>query len=644
MAEPEGYSEALALLENLQMSTTHEDLLPSLDAVLSFLQKFSGEDLDSHTHGFVECGVLTELYKNLTQGTTDLQLKVIMVLAELAKSEPVRKECVDKGFVPVLLNMLKSTEDITMATQICRALGNICYEHDEGREAIDQENGLPVLLDLMRSYLKNEDPAASRLRLTACGYLLNVTNTNDKMLEKALTEGALDLLEQYVWQHRGDKEMCNMALLAIGSFVDTDLCQHKLQSSTLCSTIVSLLDTKLSDCYENMILELFISLSEIDDLKDILADTNLSSHLIRIIQSNTGRLDDGSQQTVKMASDLLVLLLTGDKSMEVMFSKGEGLVFVETVKWLESDSPHLQLSAALAIGNFARRDEHCQKLAEQGIVEKLLSVITAQSTPEGDITLQHAVLSALRNLAIPVSNKSILLKAKVIEVVLSLMWSETMAVVFKLLGVLRMLIDNQEAAAVQLGKNREFVTRLVEWCDVDEHAGVKGEATRLLASLIKNSHSSEVMRNAVKADGIEHLVSMTVSEHVVMQNEALVALTLIVSAVLEDVAMALKQSDLTESITTILQKEDAIPEIICNTLKLTKIICTAATPSTNQMIPCSILACAGLLSDMQSTLKEDIATSGIAGLTEKLTNHEDEKVKEAASSLLTAIQILTTER
>lgn len=46
-------------------------------------------------------------------------------------------------------------------------------------------------------------------------------------------------------------------------------------------------------------------------------------------------------------------------------------------------------------------DEHCQKLVEQGIVEKLLSVVRAQSTPEGDITLQHAVLSALRNLAIP---------------------------------------------------------------------------------------------------------------------------------------------------------------------------------------------------------------------------------------------------
>lgn len=59
-----------------------------------------------------------------------------------------------------------------------------------------------------------------------------------------------------------------------------------------------------------------------------------------------------------------------------------------------------------------------------------------------------------------------------------------------------------------------------------------GEATRLLAWLVKNSQSSDVMRLIIRAEGIPHLVSMMTSEHVVMQNEALVALTLITTAVL----------------------------------------------------------------------------------------------------------------
>jgi len=46
-------------------------------------------------------------------------------------------------------------------------------------------------------------------------------------------------------------------------------------------------------------------------------------------------------------------------------------------------------------------DDHCKKLLQQGIVSKLLSIIQDQNKSDGDITLQHAVLSALRNLAIP---------------------------------------------------------------------------------------------------------------------------------------------------------------------------------------------------------------------------------------------------
>jgi len=43
-----------------------------------------------------------------------------------------------------------------------------------------------------------------------------------------------------------------------------------------------------------------------------------------------------------------------DKSMEIMFGNGDSVVVIETIKWLESDSSHLKLSACLAIGNFAR--------------------------------------------------------------------------------------------------------------------------------------------------------------------------------------------------------------------------------------------------------------------------------------------------
>lgn len=57
-----------------------------------------------------------------------------------------------------------------------------------------------------------------------------------------------------------------------------------------------------------------------------------------------------------------------------------------------------------------------------------------------------------------------------------------------------------------------------------------GEATRLLAWIIKYSKNGEVIKNIVRADGIQHLVTMATSEHVLMQNEALIALTLIIGS------------------------------------------------------------------------------------------------------------------
>lgn len=54
----------------------------------------------------------------------------------------------------------------------------------------------------------------------------------------------------------------------------------------------------------------------------------------------------------------------------------------------------------------------------------------------------------------------------------------------------------------------------------------------MLASLVKNGRSVELMRNVIKCQGIPPLVAMVSSEHLVMQNEALVALTLICSTVL----------------------------------------------------------------------------------------------------------------
>lgn len=62
-------------------------------------------------------------------------------------------------------------------------------------------------------------------------------------------------------------------------------------------------------------------------------------------------------------------------------------------------------------------DAHCIKMVESGIADKLLKVLSSHNSGEGDIRLQHAILSALRNLSIARQNKPVL-----VQQVKSVLW------------------------------------------------------------------------------------------------------------------------------------------------------------------------------------------------------------------------------
>lgn len=115
-----------------------------------------------------------------------------------------------------------------------------------------------------------------------------------------------------------------------------------------------------------------------------------------------------------------------DESMQKLFEGGKGSVFQRVLSWVPSNNHQLQLAGALAIANFARNgmtstlqqlagscdhsyeiansffctDGNCIHMVDTGIVQKLLELLD-RHVEEGNVTVQHAALSALRNLAIP---------------------------------------------------------------------------------------------------------------------------------------------------------------------------------------------------------------------------------------------------
>lgn len=164
--------------------------------------------------------------------------------------------------------------------------------------------------------------------------------------------------------------------------------------------------------------------------------------------------------------------------------------------------------------------------------------------------LQHALLSAFRNLVIPKQNKPIIIKAGLIGTILPMLKSHHPHVVYKLIGTLRMLIDGQSQSALNLMENTTLIEELIRWGESTDYLSVTGEALRLIAWIIKHAFKDSMgtkmphqttttaatgqnrdhLKKFIQIDGcVRSMVAMLTTQHLVMQNEALIALCIMSS-------------------------------------------------------------------------------------------------------------------
>ncbi|KFZ59084.1 Rap1 GTPase-GDP dissociation stimulator 1, partial [Podiceps cristatus] len=434
--------------------------------------------------------------------------------------EFMRNPCVDAGLIPPLVQLL-NCKDQEVLLQTGRALGNICYDSHTLQSQLINMGVIPTLVKLLGIHCQNA----------------------------ALTE---------------------MCLVAFGNLAELESSKEQFAYTNIAEELVKLFKKQIEHDKKEMIFEVLAPLAENDVIKLQLVEAGLVECLLEIVQKTVDSDKEDDIAELKTASDLMVLLLLGgkyDESMQKLFEGGKGSVFQRVLSWIPSSSHQLQLAGALAIANFARNDGNCIHMVDNGIVQKLMDLLD-RHVEDGNVTVQHAALSALRNLAIPVVNKAKMLSAGVAEAVLKFLRSEMPPVQFKLLGTLRMLIDAQAEAAEQLGKNVKLVERLVEWCEAKDHAGVMGESNRLLSALIRHSKSKDVIRTIVQSGGIKHLVTMATSEHVIMQNEALVALALIAALELVTAEKDLENAQLVQILHRLLSDDRSAPEIKYNSMVL----------------------------------------------------------------------------
>ncbi|CAH2074963.1 unnamed protein product, partial [Iphiclides podalirius] len=292
--------------------------------------------------------------------------------------------------------------------------------------------------------------------------------------------------------------------------------------------------------------------AENDLVKTLLATENgvqlVCTRLEQLMQKHeAGDLDaeDSEVEAVmKQACDLIIIVLTGDEAMHILYNNGVGEVYLTMVKWLESTNYNLLTTAVLAIGNFARKDEYCIQMMENNIFDKLLDIFEIyhgfcvriqkeqnKMHPIDIVTvnkIQHAVLSAIRNLTVPSENKRVAAaKGRAAPMLLNALPNiEDHQVAYKLLAAIRMLVDGQEGVARLLVGSEGALSAAGRWARAG-HAGAEGEAPRLLARALRQLRAVAAPR-MLQVDGcVSSLVGMLVASHSIMQNEAILALTLL---------------------------------------------------------------------------------------------------------------------
>nr|CAI5826614.1 unnamed protein product [Callosobruchus analis] len=366
--------------------------------------------------------------------------------------------------------------------------------------------------------------------------LVNTSSTNDSLAKTLLKKDILEVTENLLSKNAKSIEdnkhllMCLLSVLSI--LADYFEEQNIVFKNSLCLLVIDVF--KKAKCVEIWVpcLEIFHSQVEKDDIKLLLASNGVCEFIYELIDDHTHLMEVENEDhkiVFQCACDIIVITLTEDECMNLLYNNGVGKMYKNVVSWLSTSDEKLLSTAVLALGNFARKDLHCIEMVSSGISKKLIELIKKynESTRDEDVKIQHALLSTLKNLVIPPQNKSQVLGEGLIDAIYPMIKMNQYLVIFKLLGTFRMVIDGQEKAALDLISRQDFLERLVFWCYNSDHLGIRGEVPRLISWLIKNCRSFKPFKGVLDVDGcVKCIVEMICSNHAVMQNEAFIALSL----------------------------------------------------------------------------------------------------------------------
>lgn len=335
----------------------------------------------------------------LIHNTPNINLLVVKTIAEVTKTPEQRTKFSNNEVLEKLIKLMSVTlanrsdpDTHELLIQLCRALGNIFYSNDDARNIVfhfDGGKGLIELLDVPACDIKIGEQLDTFAKVRS-GVISNYLLGNEELSQKAISLGIIDKLKSRLQESRQDEFSEGIEHLLTPFSILTEQVSDLIFEPDILKFITKILKTCKSSEVADNCLELLMCQAENDDVKLLLAKEGLCEHIIDSLAKY--KTLGGSTETksiVKLTCDFIVLILTGDEAMQYLY-KTPLLSCMK--KWLESDDVNLMTTSVLALGNFARTDDHCTQIVSDKLHIKLIEILAKNSNPDTDARLQHALV------------------------------------------------------------------------------------------------------------------------------------------------------------------------------------------------------------------------------------------------------------
>eukprot|EP00049_Salpingoeca_infusionum_P019541 m.362338 g.362338 ORF g.362338 m.362338 type:complete len:590 (-) comp20372_c0_seq1:172-1941(-) len=465
--------------------------------------------------------VLDKVPSVAVSGSEAQSLTFVYLVAELAKAESARTSLgASKLLIAHLLKTIRDTDNMLLRHQAFRAIGNLCYEHENNRKEFHEGGGVDALQQAFTRMSVAEHPEEDVGKAAFAGAVMNMMNDAKELAEDLVRAGVVSSLVWLVKHAESDIEKA-LSRNALLHFAEIDSALPELTKDGNAMVLLDLLEACEDEEEDIEMMQVFRKVIAVDETLPFFATE-------AVLERVRGLTLHARPGVSKVAAITFSVLLADDACLGLCWNDPDKRrdTLALLTSWLSDIERHDMVVAGITgVGNVCRSDANARLLGETpGLLDSIVQLLHVNLS-----FVQHAALGTLKNMVKLPANATAVANAKGVEALLIAVNDPQGPLQYLACSTLRSLVMTCPAATAPLLVDSADTIRRLIHLTKSETMPVQSESMRLLAALIKVPRSSAIMEPLVAEGVAAVLARMFVAEHPQCQHEATIALAILAS-------------------------------------------------------------------------------------------------------------------